>query len=388
MAAPTTTRAALRKDIGRLLSMPFYKYFDTNPTADAGSSTSKLVDADLTQTEHYWEGSWVYSPTTEAVRQVFGFDAAADSIYPDRAWAATVASTEYEIHTGWNAFSIHAAINRAIDKAFPAFFQVTQDETLVIQEYRLDYALTAGTNTANGSDGYLTYSPFRILSVEVERPTLSKTGAVASCTATTITVESTMDISDVTSAWYVSVYDGTGRGQIRKVISKSGQAIVVSSGTTDLTTTLDTTSRVHVWDPTDEKRSWIPLWAIKFDRKEWPTVMYLAQNYPGANGCRLRITYINKPAALTADASTTVVPTEYIVPYAVSILAGQRISLNKYDRERYTRMRVDYMAEAEEYKRTNYHQMPQGTPWQETDRVGIVGYFPEPGDPLNWRGDY
>jgi hypothetical protein len=388
MGAPTVTRAELRKKIGRKLTMPFFKYFNTNPTADAGSTTAKLVDADLTQVEHYWEGSWIYSPTAEAVRQVISFDAAADTIYPDRASAFSYATTEYELLTGWSAYSIHDAINSAISKAFPAFFQVTQDETLVVQDFRLDYALTVGTNATNGSDGYLTYAPYRILSIEVERPSLAKTGGVASSSSTTVTVETTMDISDVTSAWYVSVYDGTGRGQYRKVISKTGQQITISSGSTPWTTNPDTTSKVHVWDPTDEKRKWTPLWAVKFDRKEWPSVMYLAQNYPGANGCRLRITYIHKPAEMTTDASTTVVPEEFIIPFAISILAGERIPNNKYDRDRYTKMRADYMAEAEEYKRNYYWNTPQGTPWQEEDPVGMVGYFPEPGDPLGWRSNY
>jgi hypothetical protein len=173
---------------------------------------------------------------------------------------------------------------------------------------------------------------------------------------------------------------------MRKVISVAGQGVVVSSGTTNLTTTLDTTSRVYLWDPTDEMRRWVPIWAIKFDRKEWPTVMYLSRNYSGANGSRMRIKYIHKPAALTTDASTTIIPEEYIIPYAVAILAGERIPLNKYDRDRYTKMRADYMAEAEEYKNNMYWNTPQGTPWQESDPSTSIGYLSEPGDPLNWHG--
>ena len=385
MAAPTTTRATLRRMICRQLAMPFYRLYETSLTADAGSSTSQLVDADLTQPEHYWEGSWIYGPSTETIRQIVNFEASGNKALPNRAFAASFASNEYEILTGWNVYSIHNAINRAIEKAFPAFYDLAEEELLVLQEDRLEYSLAPGTAVANGSDGVLNYAPYKILNVAIERPSKSKTGNVASAAATTVTLETGVDLTDVTSSWYASVYDGTGRGQFRKVISVTGQQVTISSGATNWTTTPDTTSKIHLWDPTDEVYRWNPIWAVKFDRKAYPTLMHFSQRYPGAYGCRIRLRYIYKPAALTTEDSTTVVPAEFIVPYAVSMLAGERAGLNKYDRDRYTKMRVDFMTEAEQFKANNYWNIPQGTAWQERDPVGRVGYFPEPGDPLGWR---
>lgn len=392
MTTPTITRAAIRKTICRELGMPFYRYYNAALTADAATSgVDKLVDTDLTQPEHYWEGSWIFSPTTEEVRQVVAFESGVNMLVPDRDFTTSPSTaTEYELQTGWNAYEIHQAIDRAIDEAFPNFFTIQEDETLIVQEDKLDYALTQGTNSTNGGDTYLTYVPYRILRIEFEQPHNAQTGTAQAGAATTITASATADLSDVASNpthYLVSIYDGTGKGQFRRPTSASNttKVVTISTGTTDWVTTPSTDSKYCIWNIYDQTYDWIQTYAARFDRKDWPTEIHFPNNYHTVYGFRMRITYVAKPAALTTDASTTVVPSEFCVNKALEFLYTKRIQSNRFDRQRYSDLAEAHKLKAEEYRRMYAWQMPQGSPWQEGDLRGSVGYLTEPGDPLAWR---
>jgi hypothetical protein len=100
----------------------------------------------------------------------------------------------------------------------------------------------------------------------------------------------------------------------------------------------------------------------------------------------MRIRYVHKPAALTSETDTTVVPPEFIIPKALSYLYDERMTNNKFDRQRYDSESTKYKEAAEEYAQFYGWQMPHGTPWMDHDIRNLSGYIADPaGDPLNWR---
>ena len=392
MTSPTTTRAVLRRNICKLLGMPFFRYYNTYLTSDVATSTvAKLVDTDLTQPEHYWEGSWIFSPTTEEVRQIINFESANNMAIPDRDFTTSPSlGTEYEFHTGWNAYDIHLAIDRAIEEAFPHFFGVQTDEILIVQEDKLNYAITQGTNATNGGTGYFTYNPYKILKVWFEQPYRAQTGTATAGAVTTITAADDADLSDVATNptnYYISIYDGTNRGEWRRIVSASNttKVITISSGATNWTVAPDETSKYAIVDRVNEAYDWRQTFAVKFDRKEWPTEFYLPNRYQSVYGFRMKIEYVYKPPALTSDSDTTPVPPEFIHNKALSLLFMRRIQSNRFDRVRFSDLAEQHEAKARAYLNSNAWQVPQGTPWQEFNVENSGGYLPEPGDPMGWR---
>jgi hypothetical protein len=297
----------------------------------------------------------------------------------------------FELHTGWNAYTLHDAISRAIDSSFPHFFQVTSETSFIVQEDRLEYDLTVGTNTTYGGDGYVTYSPYMMLLVEFERPDNMQTGTCGTAGAVTTIYCTNADLSDVVSNptnYLVSIYDGTGRGQYRRVVSANNttKLVTISSGSTNWGTAPDTTSKFALWSPTDETYAWKRTFAVRFDKKDWPSKFWLPGTNSSLYGIRMRIRYVHKPAALTSETDTTVVPPEFIIPKALSYLYDERMTNNKFDRQRYDSESTKYKEAAEEYAQFYGWQMPHGTPWMDHDIRNLSGYIADPaGDPLNWR---
>jgi len=88
---------------------------------------------------------------------------------------------------------------------------------------------------------------------------------------------------------------------------------------------------------------------------------------------------------LSTEASTTVVPKEYIIAKAISILAGSRIGDNRVDRQRYAIMQDIYEKEAEAFKIQNFFRLPDSELFMEGRDSGHLSEFDPLGDPLGWR---
>jgi len=237
------------------------------------------------------------------------------------------------------------------------------DQSLVLKEDTLEYDLTG-------------FDPWIITKVWLEQNHNRQVGMVTSAAATTL-IDSTANFSSVTTAYYVSIYDGTGAGQIR--------AVAGVTGTTQLnvvtwTTTPDTTSKYCVWNPNEQRFDWVQLSAVRLDRKENPTMMYLPRNIPALWGQRIRVQYLSVPATLAADTDETFIPREYVLNEAMANLSAMRINHNRADRARYVELERDYRNKAETVRRRQQFRMPDQTLWTEEDH-----YNSQPRhNPMDW----
>jgi hypothetical protein len=378
MAEPTATLATLRQSLSREMRMPFFRRW-TSLTADTTSTVAKLVDATLTQESGYWENQWVYVPSTGDVRQIVSWDKTSYTLQPEydfTSMADTDITDGYEIHLAFNAIDLKGAINRAIDESFPAFFDVAVDETMCLQEDTREYTLAG-----------LAVVPWLMRKVWVEVIDNGASGTATAGGATSITLESGYNCADMQTnptRYRISIYDGTSKGDVRTPSAYNNTTKIAT--VTAWTATPTTTSKYRVWDASSQSSDWRRLLSVKLDQKEWPTKMYLTSRFSGFNGGRFRIQYLAQPAALTTEASTTIVPKEYIIEKAQSYLYGTMANSNRFNRERYAQLETRHGQLAETYRNMKAFDRPDGSLWTETDPYGDGdgGSLTDPGNPLGW----
>lgn len=375
MSEPTSTLQELRREICKELKMPFYQRFPDGSVMTGTPTTLKFNDANLIQQDGFWKRSWIYIVDGDAAgdsRMVTDFQASDESVYPEYAFSATPAvGAAYELLSIFSATDIHGAINRAIDDGYPSFFDVVMDETIVIKEDTIQYSLTS-----------LSTSVWRVLRIWLERATTSITGVVDSATSTTL-IDSELigNLGDVDTNWDISIYDGTGAGQLRDVssVDDSTGEVTVTAWTTDP----DSTSKYRLWNPSDQKYPWAPLTSVQFDTVEHPNTLYLYRNYPDFYGLRMRIQYLGKPSTLSTEAGTTVVPKEFIIKHALSQLAGRLVRENKVDRTLWASVQEYARQEFERYRLNHAFEPPSGTLWSDHD-LSPMGSVPSHEDPMGW----
>ncbi len=377
MTKPTYTLQQLRRSIEREMGMDFSRRFPSGASVTGTSSDApdEIVDSKLTQTDNFWVNSWAYivsdtsSDNVGQSRLIVGNVSADDKLYLEYDLPAALSSdATYEILNWFSANEVHGAINDAIrEGGSKAFFETIIDETLVHEEDQLTYDISA-----------LTEKPWIVTKAYLEITSTRRTGKATSAAAGTL-LDTTANFSDVTSSWKVSIYSGTGSGQLRSISSVTGTTQL--NITPNWTTTPDTTSKYAIWNPTQEENEWFRLTTLKFDQKEFPSLMRLPVEISDCLGLRFRLEYISQPDELTADSDTTIVPMDYIRPKAVSRLYGQMISNNKADRQRWAAEQQRYAQEAEQYIQQNAFQMPDRTMWQQANGMTYIN----PIDPLGWN---
>lgn len=373
MAEATITRKLLRQRVCLDLEMPFYQRF---PTGSALTSTAsgkdRFVDTSLTQSHKFWKGGWVlWTSGTDLGqhRRVVDFWQDQDTAILE--WDAVTlpaSGVTYEIMSIWSPPQIHSAITSAIKSAFPAFFEVLEDSTLVYQEDKKEYSLSTLTNL------------YRVLKVWLEQPSTGASGTVVSAGATTLVVASGSDLSKMVANptnWRVTIYAGKGKGQIRTPSSAVDATDTIT--VTAWTTTPDATSKYRYWDATSELYNWVQIPDIRQNRKKYADVLTFLGRYPSLFGVRIRIQYIREPIALVNDAATTVVPEEYISLKARSILMSQRTG-DARTSQRYMQdsQLLDQMAQ--QFLRSNHWNMPDGTIWTDTGESNLGGEMINPLD--------
>ena len=388
MAEPTNSRQTLRRDIARQIGMPFFRRFPSGiviqDTAESGlanaSDSTGIRDARLTQKPDYWIQTWVYNATTSETRLTTDFLAESNTLIPEYDWTTTPDTTHtIEIHHMYTPQEIHLSIDDAIAEAFPAFFDILTSEEIVIEEDKLEYELV----TDNSDGRNVLTNPFRIKSVEIERTGSGSTHTVSSSdtSAGTVTI-SGQTFSGVDTGWMVSSFRGTGAGQLSSITSGDSTGVITMD--TPLTTALDTTSSIRVWDAGTELYPWRPFTAIQFDAKDYPNKMRFLENLRPDAGFRLRVQYVSEPQALSSDTATTVVPKQYIKHYVMNDLFQQRARSKPGDIAKYAALSEQEQRLMDKYKMEHSFDLPDQTLWTEQDwGSGRSDYF-ERINPLGW----
>jgi len=360
------------------LMMPFARRISAGTATSTGGTTSTLIDtATLLQSDGFWSGQWVYMTASDEVRQIIDYQRATWKATLEYPLAATAAAKAYEIHAVFNALEIHEAINQAIKSSYPSFFQTLEDESLVICEDTLHYDLS-GISPAVGI----------VHGVALERPV---TRIYATVTGTSFVPPSTWtitllgtDLSDVVATnWHFSIYDGSGKGLEEVITNVAADSIQFSN--TNASAIPGTGGKCMLWDTTDQQLGWYPLKNVHFDAKQWPSNLRLYAPIYAYRGSRLRIKYSTMPLTLSTEAGTTVVPQEYLIPKAISILCKTRVGDNRVDRQRYAMLAEEYDKEAETYKKNNFFRLPDTELWMEGRDIANELIQDPQGDPLNWR---
>jgi len=388
MAEPTTTRATLRQEIAREVGMPAFRRFPSGftiqDTAESGltnaSDSAGIRDGRLTQKRNFWINTWVYNVTTEESRRTSDFLQESNTLIPEYDWTTTPDTTHtieiFNIHT---PEEIHLAINNAIGEAFPAFFNISISQDIVIEQDKLEYNLV--TNNSDGR-GILT-NPFRIKMVELERTGTGSTHRVTSAdTAAATTTVSGSSFTATDTGWMVSVYTGAGSGQLSSITS--GDSAGAITWATAPTIAPDTTSFIRVWDAGEQLYPWQPYTAINFGAKDYPSTMKFLESLRPESGLRVRVTYVAEPQALTADSATTVIPKQFIKHYAMAELFNMRSRRKPGDVQKFQLMSDNEMRMAEKYKMDHGWDLPDQQIWtEETFGSSRSDYF-EVNNPLDW----
>jgi len=368
MAEPTTTLQQLRRAIGRELEFPFFKRYKAGFLEADSGTTRSLVDTDLAQKDKFWNGAWVYRIASQEASQITNFNASADELVLEVPITTFAASDDYEIHNIWNAYDIHEAINASIRDSRQIFFETVTNETLVIEEDQLEYSLST-----------LAKTPHMIQKVWLEQPTSVRRGVVFSATSTTIGVPTLGDATGVDTNWKISIYAGTGSGQIRSIAGVNGILFDVAAWTT----IPDVTSKYALWNPTQQIQDWRPWHAVRYDSmKDFPDVLYFSQRPVDFQGLRIRLEYVALPAELSAETDATVIPASFLVPAAISKLHGRKVKDTRVDREL-------HFAESRRYKEMADEWMIRNAPHRPDSNIlsqAFTGYQPSSVDPLNWSG--
>lgn len=369
MAEETTTRTALRRKICKELRMPFFRRVGAFSTVAASSTTSSIIDTKLTQPDATWNGGWFFNITTGEVSVIRGFTANDDTFRLEQPCAASPVGNTYEIHSIWNANEVHDAINEAIRLGRRTFPETTTDESLLFQEEVLTYTISG-----------LTKIPWVINKIWVEQRFNVSRGNVVSAASTSVTLPSMP--TGVNSNWRITIYGGTGAGQIRTAATPTGNTFAVTAWTT----IPDDTSKYALFDATEEFVAWRPFNDFHLDVEEFPDTLYVNRLYPSLYGMRIRLEMLAVSSELSTEAGTTNVPAEFIKAKACSILHGQALSNTKADKDMHYAEYKRYMDEADSYVVRNATHSP-GTRFRTPNYAGDGGAFIGHDNPLGWGSD-
>lgn len=359
---PTYTRALLRRMIGIELGMPFYRRYGTGYNVFTTGSISAPKDTSLEKTADIWNNQWLWITTTGAGDQELRkiMDYSSDNVFSlDANMTANPAGglTNYEILSVFTPHEIHQAINMAIESAYPEFFDVVMDSSIIVCRDQTEYSLTGLVN------------PIRTpIKVWLERNSAAIDGVVDTHDNTYIT-DADADFSGVEAGWLISLYYGDGLGDLRTVSSVSGTQVNVSAAWS--VHPENSVTRYKLWDPNYQLQDWYASSAVRFDIREGPTVVSFGDNLNQFEGMRIRLQYVTNPLRMTDDSSTTFVPAEYIISYAIAHLAATRMNDNKSDRSRYQMLYETHSNSAQQYKRFNAWRHPPTQLLMEQD-PGII----------------
>jgi len=297
-----TTRSALRQAIDEHLRLVHGS--STISDTATGGTTSTLVDTSRTESDDYWNNTWLYiSDTTDDAAPkdeeslVASYSASDHTFNLSNPFTAAPESGDtYELRRYFSAAMIHSAINLAVEEAQYLFPNLSENDTLVIEENTYDYTIPTGVE--------------HILKVEWLEHDIDYRGTATGGSADTLEDTDQSWDTDALADMEIAIYEGTGSGQYRTISSNTSDTITVS---TNWATNPDSTSKYVIKDLAE------PCYRHRVTHVSMTgSTLHLHQYMP--RGQRLSITYVPTHTDLTTDASTTTVPKTYVVLRAIQHL--------------------------------------------------------------------
>ena len=385
MGEPVVTRAVLRRNLGRMANMKFFKlYPEGYITLGDANTVTKITDSNLTQEDNFWKGHYAYIVGSKDERRIASFRSNDDAILPEYEFGAfdTTVADQLEIYSKWPASALHDAINRSIREGSKYWPDVAKFEDMIVQEYKMAYDISS-----DGVDPTI----WRLDQVWVERSISSMTGTVDTAVdSATVQFESGIATSDIDTDWYFSIYYGKCRGHVAPVTAVDTTTNRITWATTSdqaSDTGADSTSKFRLWNANKQYLDWYPLDNYRMDAVEYPNVMYLANALPSVYGYRFRFIYRSLENGLDSDDQTTVVPQDYIMYRAMALLHDMPMSDNKADVRQHQQMADYYDRLADMYAQKHRKRTPQVQLRVEGMETGLSSYQSDSiGYPLRWGG--
>jgi len=347
------TRATLRRLIGERTQQPFFRDFGGTVGAATGGSTTTLIDTvRLTGADSLdWKGQFVYLPTTGEVRRISAFTPAADTITWLAAATAVVATTAYEIWSTFTPGEVHAGFSYALSLAWPFLFLTNNNETMVVREDAgLVYTLPT-TNTIH-----------RLCRVYLKAYYSTGVSTVTTQGTTTQVIDSTAPFTSTDVGKWINVYDDglTANGNSREILTfTSTTTVVVSSAFTEA---LPVGAKYRMVDKNYEFPTIQLLQGWQPDKFDYPTTLWLGSHPTGYEGHLLYIEYEYDYPLLTAEATDTTCPQEYILNMALAYLYFQKLGVSDpSETERYQALYQAALNAAQLYRKSNAFQHMPGT---------------------------
>ena len=307
----TLTRTQLRVAIGKRLSQPYFRKFGGSGTASTNGTTTTLIDtAKLKEEDNYWRGQFIYLPATDELREISAFTNSSSTV----TWLAAVAGTAstasgvaYEIWSQFTPHQVHDAINHALLRAWPAFFSTTMDERLVIKDGKgLKYTLPTTNVIRRLCQIYLMIYQ-------------SVTGTITTLGTATQVIDSAASFTSADVGKYVAAYRacGTATGEIKQVSAVvSGTELTVGA----FSAALSLSGSYRLLNKEDTTPAQLPVVNAITDAPEFPTLLWFGQHLAGYEGFPIQLMYEYEYPKLTAEASTTTCPEEFVYAVAMSYI--------------------------------------------------------------------
>ena len=394
MPEPTITFNNARASVGRALRQEFFLRYGgvakalTDGEAGSTHTTTAVNDTDLTQDSDFWAGQWLYVLSDSEERLVTASSSGGNLTLEYALSAAPDSADSYEL---WGMFSpsdVNTKINMAVRQAWRFFPNIVVSEASVLQTGIVRYGLLASDMTSPDNTNP---SVAEVLSIHIEANRGTVYGEVTSTGAAGLTFTDTSFGYDsdflVDSDWLVSIYDGPGGGQLRQLNTVDSDLLFTVDTDYAATDALTTDSKYAAWNPTtDDQLPWFELTAARFDQLENPDYFELRTLYPGADGMRIRVTYVEQTTDLIDGADLTRVPEQWITFKALSLLYASLVGDNRHDRSASASVAGYFADLANEFAQQEGRRSPAATMWQEEEQGGYYSNFSNKLNPLDWAG--
>ncbi len=260
--------------------------------------------------------------------------------------AQFAAGDKVELHELWSVAEKQDALNRAIDDAWPAFYQEVVDETIIIQKFKREYSLSA-----------LTIRPRHLVGAYIE-PLFRVGIGKATGGSTSTLIDTAIDYSTTMEAgktYEIAIYYGTGAGQAATIASyTAGTHTFNLVGTWAIAP--DTTSEYMVKNTSDVYYNWLgPLTRIRIDEDEYPNIIEVLYDTYEIWGARLRLVYVSNLSHMVNEASTLDdASAGYVIPRAMYHLYLGRVGAGpQFEVKTAATLADSYDREADKYRDRN-----------------------------------